>query len=438
MQTTKTKTLLRYVVPSVLSSTCYFLYTIVDGIFIGRGVGTDGLGAINILFPYIMIANALFLLSSVGGVSVVAVRLGRGDVEGANKAFLHSLTITTIFSVLLCLGGTLGVKPLIILLGGRDPAFFDLCVEYTFIYSMFLIPSGLSVAMQNYCRNDGDPILVSAAIIIGAVVNIIGDWILIFPLGMGMKGAALATGASQVVVFLIVAIHFVLKRGQLRFKKFTFDKSLIGKIFLRGTPECIAQFTIPVVTICLNYVLLDLQGPLGVNTCSLLSYVASLAIAVFVGTATGLQPLFGQSYGAKNKEDLTFFFRSGVAINLIGSTLIYIILLFTSYDVCALFGPDEATLANSVKFMPYFAWGFIAESMNSIISAYLYSTKRSVYAIITNALRSFVFSTSVILILPYVWRTEYTVWMTFGIVQAIVMIIGIIFTIITDRKLEFK
>lgn len=438
MQSTKFKTLIRYVVPAILSSACYFLFTIIDGIFIGRGVGTDGLGAINILFPFIMIANALFLLSSVGGVSVVAVRLGRGDVEGANKAFLHSLTITAVFSVLLCLVGTVGVKTLTILLGGSDPAFFDLCVEYTFMYSLFLIPSGLSMAMQNYCRNDGAPVLVSLATIIGTVINIFGDWLLIFPLKMGMRGAALATGISQMITFAIVLSHFVLKKGNLRLKKFTFDKALVGKIFLRGTPECIAQFSVPVSTICMNYVLLDLQGPLGVNTYSLLAYVASFAVAVFVGTAQGLQPLFGQSYGAKARDDLSFFLRSGVIINLVGSVLIYVALFFVSYDVCSLFGADEVTLNNAVKFIPFFAWGFTAESMNSIISAYLYSTKRSTQAIITNILRSFIVSTAVTLVLPYVWKAECAVWMTFGVYQALVMIVGIILTRHSDKHLEFK
>jgi putative MATE family efflux protein len=436
MQTTKTKTLIRYVLPSILSSSCYFLFTIIDGIFIGRGVGTDGLGAINILFPFIMIANSLFLLTGIGGVSVMAVRMGRGDIEGANKAFLHSLTLTGIVAVILALIGTVFVKPLTILLGGSDPAFFDLCVEYTFMYSLFIIPSGLSMAMQNYCRNDGAPILVSLATIIGTILNIFGDWIFIFPLKMGMKGAALATGLSQTVTFLIVISHFVFKKGKLRFKRFKIERELVGKIFLRGMPECIAQFSVPIATICMNYVLLDLHGVLGVNTYSLLAYVASFSVAVFAGTAQGLQPLFGQSFGACQRKDLSFFLRSGIIINLVGSILINYILPFVSYDVCALFGADEVTLNNAVKYISYFSWGFIAESMNSILSAYLYSTKRSKEAIFTNILRSFVFSTLVTLALPYIWKADYAVWMTFGIYQSLVMICGIIITVRSDKKLS--
>ena len=437
MQQSRTKTLIRYVLPSILSSSCYFLFTVIDGIFIGQGVGTDALGAINILFPFIMIANALFLLTTIGGVSVVAVRMGRGDTEGANSAFLHSLCLTFTFSVILCIVGTVFPRELTILLGGEDPAFLQPCIDYLFTYSLFFIPSGLSMAMQNYCRNDGAPGIVAAATVIGTLINIFGDWLLIFPFKMGMTGAALATGVSQTVIFLIVLSHFVFKKGSLRIKPFRIERPVIGKIFLRGLPECIAQFSVPVSTICMNYVLLDLQGTLGVNTYSLLAYVASFAVAVFAGTAQGLQPLFGQSYGAKSRTDLSYFLRSGVIINIAGSTFINVLLIFVSKPVCELFGADEVTMKNAVDNMLFFSWGFIVESMNSILSAYLYSTKRSREAIFLNVLRSFVFNTAVTLLLPYLWKAECAVWMTFGIYQALVMIAAIITTRISDKKLKF-
>ncbi len=435
MQKNKLSTLTRYVIPSILSNACYFLFTIIDGIFIGRGVGVDALGAINLLFPFIMVANALFLLTCVGGVSVVAVRMGRGDTDGANKAFVHSLSMTFIVSVFLCFIGTVFPKQLTCLLGGSDPIYFDFCVDYIFMYSLFFIPSGLSMALQNFCRNDGDPILVSGAVIISTVINIFGDWLLIFPLKMSMTGAALATGISQCISFLIVLIHFMKKKGKLRFSLQTPNTSLIKKILLRGLPECVAQFSVPVSMICMNFVLLDLQGPLGVNTYSLLGYVASFSIAVFVGTAQGLQPLFGQSFGAGRYRDLKYFLKCGIIINLVGSIFINILLIFVGEEVCTLFGADVKTLEHATKNMFFYSWGFIAESMNSILSAYLYSTKRTNRAIIVNFLRAFIVSTAVTLILPYVWKSDVAVWNTFGIYQSIVMIIGFILTIQSDKKL---
>lgn len=80
----RTRKLIKYVVPTMLGSISFFLFTIVDGIFVGRGVGTNALGAVNLVMPFVMVVNALFQLTTIGGVAIIAVRLGRGDAEGAN------------------------------------------------------------------------------------------------------------------------------------------------------------------------------------------------------------------------------------------------------------------------------------------------------------------------------------------------------------------
>ena len=178
--------------------------------------------------------------------------------------------------------------------------------EYTFWYSIFIIPSGFSTAMQGFCRNDGSPILVSFAIITGTVFNIIGDYIFIFPLEMGLKGAAIATGISQIITLLIVLVHFLRKKGDLRIKKVQIQKELFKKIFTRGLPECIAQFAIPITTLWMNYMLMENFGEIAINAYSIISYVASFSVAIFFGTSEGLQPLIGQSFGAKNEKDLKF------------------------------------------------------------------------------------------------------------------------------------
>lgn len=90
------KDLCKYVIPTALGQVSYFLFTIVDGIFVGHGVGTNALGAVNIAFPFVMVVCAVFMLTTIGGVTVTAIRLGRGDVDGANEAFMHSLTATGI------------------------------------------------------------------------------------------------------------------------------------------------------------------------------------------------------------------------------------------------------------------------------------------------------------------------------------------------------
>lgn len=426
------KNLCKYVVPTVLSSVSYFLFTIVDGIFVGHGVGTNALGAVNIAFPFVMVVGAIFMLTTIGGVTVVAIRLGRGDTKGANQAFMHALSATACAAVILCLAGTVLADRLCALLGANSTYFNDV-YDYVFWYSVFIIPSGLSTSMQGFCRNDGSPVLVSIAVVVGTVCNIFGDWLLIFPLGMGLKGAAIATGASQTITLLVVLIHFATKRGSLRIGSFVPDAALYKKIAVRGLPECISQLATPTAIIATNYVLLAKVGNIGVNAFSIIGYVASFSVAIFFGTATGLQPMFGQCYGAKNERDLKFYFRAGLIINFVGSVIIYILLFFVGGPVCRLFGADAQTLDYTVLSMPKYAWGFSVMALNTIISAYMYSTKRSKQAIIMNVLRSFVFNLAVIILLPEILGAA-AIWYTFGVYELFVLAAAIILLKSSERN----
>ena len=286
--------------------------------------------------------------------------------------------------------------PVCRLLGATD-TYYNMATEYLFWYSVFIIPSGLSAAFQGFCRNDGSPILVSVAVIFSACLNIFGDWLLVFPMQMGLAGAAIATGVSQTVTMLILLFHFILKRGHLRISKFRPKASLFKKIAIRGLPECIAQFATPVTTLLMNKVLISQISNIAVNAFSIISYVSSFSVAVFFGTSEGLQPLIGNCYGAKDGKGLKYYFHAGLIINFVGSLVINVLLFFFGEHVCLLFGADEDTLAYTAQTMPIYALGFLFMAFNTMISSYLYSTKRSKQADIINVLRSFVVNTIIIL-----------------------------------------
>lgn len=428
----RTKTLLQYVLPAILTNACIFLFTIIDGVFVGRGVGSSALGAVNIAMPFVMIATALNMLTSIGGVTVTAIRLGRHDKEGANQAFMHSLTANFLIAVVITLLGTMLVTPMCRMLGADD-AYLPMVREYVFFWALFAIPSALSVNFQSFCRNDGSPMLVALATVISTVLNIFLDWLFVFPLRMGIKGAAIATGISQTVSWLIVLMHFILRKGELRIRKYKPEAKLFRKVIFRGLPEMIAQFATPVTTICLNHVLLDNLGSEGVDTFAVISYVASFAMSVLFGTSEGLQPLFGQSYGAKEESDLKFYFRSGMMISLIGSALCVVLAVVFARQVSMLFGAEGSIIDATVKYMPQYAWAFIVSGLNTLISAYFYSTKRSVQAIILNVARSFVINIAVIVGLSALVGSS-IVWYTFGISEAVVLVIAFVLLKQSERK----
>lgn len=422
MFTPRAKNVLKYVVPTILSNVCFFLFTVIDGIFVGQGVGIDGVGAVNLAFPFIMVAGAVTMLINIGGVTIFAICIGRGETEQANRIFRQGMGMLSIAAAALCAVGTLCAGPLVTLMGASS-TFHDLAADYLFWYCAFLIPSALQMGLQHYCRNDGAPGLVSATVVITTVCNIFLDWLFIFPLSMGTKGAAIATGLSQTLGLFIMLTHFLLRRGVLRFGRFTFNPALFRQIVVHGLPEGIAQLAGPVMTLCMNLVLAEYVGDTGVNAFSVIAYVASFSLAVFFGTSEGMQPLFGQSYGAKNEADLRFYFRVGILINFFGGAFLTGLILVFSRPICALFGADAQTLEYTLFAMPRYAWGFVVMSFNVMITSYLYSTERSFHSSLISFLRSVVISSAVILTFPALFGPG-VIWYTFGIYEAIVLVLA--------------
>lgn len=426
------KKLLKLVLPSVLSQVCMFLFTIVDGIFVGNGVGATALGAVNIVLPYILILSALYMLVAVGGATVTAIRFGRGDKEGANLAFLHAFAAIFAVSVVLTVVGVCFTRQLGYLLGANE-AYIDYVTDYTFWYSVFIIPAGLSILLQFFGRNDGASMLVMVSTAVCSALNIFLDWLFVFPMQMALKGAAIATGISQTVGFLMLLSHFVLKKGDLRIRRFRPDAKLFRKILMRGAPESIAQFASPVSILCLNYVMLRMIGEIAVNAFSVIGYIASFSVAVFYGVSEGAQPLIGNAYGEKNESDLKFYFRVSLLIAFVGSLLLYLLFLIVSPNICRLFGLDAETLAFTVQKLPKYAINFVFMSLNTILSAYLYSTKRTGAAVTLNLLRSFVFTVSVILILPALFGAE-LIWYTAAVYEALSLLAALLLVRATEKN----
>lgn len=431
MQTSRSRTLFKYVFPAILTNVCVFLFTIVDGLFVGNGVSTDALGAVNIAMPFVMISMALNMLTAIGGATVTAIRIGETDEKAANKSFLHSLSMTFAVAALITIIGMLLTTPLCRLLGADD-TYLHMVKEYVFWWSAFAIPNAISVNLQAFCRNDGSPMLVAIATAASTAANIFLDWLFVFPLQMGIMGAAVATGISQVFGLVIVLMHFILKKGCLRIKPFKPEKKEYSQILFFGTPEMIAQFATPVTTICLNHMLVITIGDLGVNVFAVISYVSSFAVAVLYGASEGLQPLFGRAYGAGEKDDLKFFFKSGMLISLVGSTICTGLSILLASPIATLFGASGEVLTMTVQCMPLYSWAFIIAGLNTIISAYLYSTEKTAYAIILNVLRGFVVNTVVIIGLSYLFGAN-IVWLTFGIAEAVTLALAVIIKKRADR-----
>lgn len=273
MMSLRNKTIFKNVAPAILANACVFLFSVVDGIFVGNGAGSQALGAVNIALPFVLLAQALNAMASIGGVTITAIRFGRGDKNGAQNAFMHSFTLNLAVGILITLLGSVFTGAVCGLFGASEN-YLPLVKEYVFWYALF--------AMQ-----------------------------------MGVMGAAVATGISQTVGLLVILTHYILKKGNLRICRYRPQGSLFRKIIFRGLPEGIAQFSTPVTTLCMNYTLM----------------------ATF-GASEGMQPLFGQAYGAKEDDNLKYYYRAGQIISIVGSMLCVAIYVIFPHFLCKLFGAD--------------------------------------------------------------------------------------------------
>lgn len=428
----KSQILVKYIVPSVLSSFVSYLYVITDGAFVGNGIGQDAVGAINIVIPYIMLYNALIMLCSIGGMTITAIRIGRNDIESANISFMHCILLCVVISSIMSIAGVFKTELICYLLGASEQ-FIKLASEYLFYCAIFFVPGGLYIAFNAIVRTDDEPALVSMAVIVTSVGNIFGDWLLMFPLHMGIKGAALATGISYTIGFFILLTHFLRKKGILRFNLCKVDISLIKKIIVRGTPECINQFSVPAMTLCMNQNIAKYIGDVGINVFALVCYVASIATSYFAGVTEGIQPLYGKAYGENNENDVRYFYRSALVIGIVGAIIIILLLNVFSSKFYLLFNPEKEVIEMAVKVTTIFSLCFIPLSINIIIASYLYSTTKTKFAVIINVLRCIVINIIVITVVSIVSKAKY-IWFSPVIYESIVMIIAIVLSNIADKN----
>lgn len=408
----KLKNLWRYIFPAMGGLFVTYLYNVVDGIFVGQGVGASALGAVNIGVPFITFAVAVAAMFPMGGATVVAIRVGRGDKEGANHAFMTSVTLTLLVSLLLTVAGMVFCGQIINMSGGRtlSRAMRDMAEDYLFYYCAFSVPMLMSTCLSVFVRNDGSPTLSFVGMCVGAGANIFLDWLFIFPMGMGVIGAAIASGLGQVFSVAVLLSHFVRRQGSLRFRRFHLSGALAVKICKRGVPEAVSQLTTPVTALCYNLMLAKLVGDIGVSTFSVLSFIYSLVNAILSGTAQGLQPLWGLCYGERDTDGMNLYFRWGIRINAILSVVIYGFLFLFAEPAIRIFNRDPELVQNASAALSLFGLSFIPMALNLIYTAFLYSTKRTLQADAISLSRGVVLKAAAIFCLPVLLGGD-TIWL---------------------------
>ncbi len=416
----KNKQFYQFVIPSVGAMLVTGLYFVVDGIFVGRGVGPAGLAAINIAVPFISIMSAVSLMITMGGATITSIFFARCENARANQTFRLSVFMVLAFTFIMTLISSTFDEELARALGANDALLRDTAdyIKYFVMFSVFYCGSN---TLSAFVRNDNNPRLALWGMVTGAVSNVILDWIFIFPLQMGIKGAAIASGLGQTLACAVLSTHFLRRRGELQFGIPRFSLKEGWQIAKTGFPEFVTQMSQPVTILCYNLVVMEIFGEIGVSAFSVISYILVVVIGIFTGLAQGVQPLLSRSYGAGNKDEERFFFHKALKVSVILSVGIYGVMYLFGREMIYIFNHDSQLIRLGYACIQIYGICFIFAAINTVYTIYFLATKRTRQAIYLSVMRSFVVNSVFIFLMPMVFGPG-AIWTGMIIAEALVLL----------------
>lgn len=334
--------LLSFAIPCVISMLINSVYNIVDQIFIGKGVGTLGNAATNVIFPLVIIANAISGLIGNGASANLSLRLGEKKEDEAKKCIGSAITLTIIVSIVFSIIIYLLLPNLVYLLG---------CTENVYHYALdygriILIGAPFMItysAIASIIRADGSPKYSMILLVVGAIINIILDPILIFTFNMGVKGGAIATVIGQ-IVSCIMALVYIPKIKSVKLEKsdFKLDKSITRTLGL-GLSSFITQATVLALFVFMNNIMTKygatskFGSDIPLSVYGVISKINSLYISTILGISIGSQPIIGFNYGAGNYSRVRETLKKVLVINMIVGILFNIIFFLFPKELAGIF-----------------------------------------------------------------------------------------------------
>lgn len=299
------KLLGKFAIPCIFSLIISCLYNIVDQIFVGNGVGYLGNAATGVIFPVTVIGWGISLFFGDGAAAALSVSLGKGDTENIHKIVGNAVLGSLIGGVVIIAVSYLWGDGLLRLIGATD-ANLVLAHDYGFIIYAMMPLALVQNTLASIIRADGSPQYAMGAMLVGAVLNIIGDPVAIFVLDMGIQGAAWATIIGQFVSFLICAAYLARsKTFRVNASSFRPNGRLLRQVMALGTSSFLTQLSIVVITIINNILLVQYgaQSEYGADI-PLAAFVVimklfQIVLNIAIGIAAGAQPIVGYNYGAK-------------------------------------------------------------------------------------------------------------------------------------------
>lgn len=396
------KLLATFSIPAVVAMMVNAIYNVVDRIFIGQYVGEAALAGLTIVFPVMMLFFAFAGLIGQGGTSLVSIKLGAKDSEGANYIFSNMLILSTTISIVVALLMMSNLEAILNFFGS-DSNTLPHAYGYMRIILVGIIFQLTAFGLSGIVRADGQPMLSMASMMLSALTNIVLDYLFIAKFGWGAQGAALATIIGQFTGLIVLAQYFLRGKSSLkvRIKYLKLNLEIVKQILTVGATTFLSTIGTSAAMLALNKSLSEYGGMAAITSMGAINSLFTLFIMPIFGIQQGMQPIIGYNHGSGNYDRVKKTLVYGIGMGVLFSTTVFIVLQIYPVALMSMFlDPSSETMVIGVHGLKIFTLALPILSINLLGTSYFQSIAAGKKALLLGASRQFILLIPLVMILP--------------------------------------
>lgn len=396
------KTFFKFTLPNMVGLIAMSSVALVDGYFVGNYVNSVALAAVNIIIPLITVVFGISIMLTIGAAVLIGTYLGEGKVNKASAVFtkvMITITVISLFFTVLCLIFSEEVSRLL----GANDEIMVYAVPYLKMVSIFFLFQALEYSLSVIIRTDGNPYLASTAVLFGAVLNFILDYIFIVKMNMGISGAALGTGISFMTSTFLMLFHFILKKGKVYLTKQIGKWEEIIYAAYNGSSELLSEASVAVVAYLFNNIMVQNLGTYGVEAFAVINYALWATNMLCYAVGDSLVPLISINYGAMQyKRIQTILSLSRISVIFIGASVFALFTFIPEKIIATLLNPvtDKDAFDIALVFADYMKYAFLILGLNMVYSSSFTAFQKPLHSVVVALSRGLILPVIFIFTMP--------------------------------------
>lgn len=429
--------LILFALPNIIMMVFLSIYTIVDGIFISRYVGTTALSAVNMVFPSVSLEMALGIMLASGGSAIIAIKLGEQKEREAKENFSLIVLLELMIGILIAIIGNVFMEQIVRLLGASD-AQFAFCMIYGRILFAFAPCFLLHASFQTLFITAGKPALGLTATSMGGIANMVLDYVFMEYFGMGIAGAAIATGIGNLIPSMIGLLYFGFNRkGTLYFVRPKWSGKMIRKALFNGSSEMVTNLAEGISTFLFNYTFMKFYGEDGVASITIVLYFQFVLIAIFFGYSMGVAPIISYKYGSRDTEQLKKIHKNSLIFISGCSVLSYVLSGILIKPVLLVFTNAASNVyAITLEGFWLFALSFLMMGISIYASSLFTALSDGLTSAMISFVRTLLFLVAALLLLPVIMG-KMGIWIAVPAAELLGIVVSIVLLIKNRRKYQY-